>query len=82
LNPALTHLTHYCPPRLPAGVKLSVFDGAKKLLTRAELAYDEECRLAGVPPPVRQEWRAPARGAKNEGTAAATGKQQQQPPRK
>ena len=59
-----------------------MFDGAKKLLTRAELAYDEECRLAGVPPPVRQEWRAPARAAKNAGAAAASSQQQQQPPRK
>ena len=62
-----------------------MFDGAKKLLTRAELAYDEECRLAGVPPPARQEWRAPGKNAKNGGAAAASSKQQQQqkqPPRK
>lgn len=42
------------------GVKLSVFDGAKTLLTQGEAAYDEECRRAGVPPPVREEWRTPA----------------------
>ena len=47
---------------LAAGVKLSVFDGAKTLLTTAEGAYDEQCVLAGVVPPMRQEWRPAGRG--------------------
>ncbi|KAL4856149.1 putative envelope ADP [Chlorella vulgaris] len=58
------------------GVKLSVFDGAKKVLTVAEKAYDEECVAMGVVPPTRQDWR-PA------GKARKAGQQQpQQPPRK
>lgn len=50
---------------LPAGVKLSVFDTAKKMLQSAEAAYDDECRMQGITPPVRPEWSRPAgrRGA-------------------
>lgn len=70
-----------CPHPLTmcvAGVKLSVFDGAKKLLTKAEAAYDEECVLSGVTPPVRQEWAG--RGRNGNGNGGKGGKQQ--PPRK
>lgn len=65
-------LTCHC---LSAGVKLSVFDGAKKVLTVAEKAYDEECVAMGVVPPTRQDWR-PA------GKARKAGQQQPQQPRK
>lgn len=55
--------SHVCPMQnLPnKGVKLSVFDGAKKMLSTGEAAYDDECVKAGVPPPVRPDWRTPAR---------------------
>ena len=47
-HPTPPHTTH-------AGVKLSVFDGAKKVVTTAERAYDEECVRVGLAPPVREE---------------------------
>ena len=66
-------LTPARPPAPPcaAGVKLSVFDGAKKALTTAEQAYDEECRKLGIPPPVREEWRPRGRANANGAKAAA-----------
>lgn len=42
------------------GVKLSVFDTAKKMLQSAEAAYDDECVRQGITPPVRPEWARPA----------------------
>ena len=56
-------------------MKLSVFDGAKKALSAAEKAYDEECVKLGIPPPMREEWRPRGRNGNGKG-----GKQQ--PPRK
>ncbi|KAI7839404.1 hypothetical protein COHA_006805 [Chlorella ohadii] len=47
------------------GVKLSVFDGAKKALSTAEQAYDEECLRLGITPPVREEWRPRGRASAN-----------------
>jgi solute carrier family 25 phosphate transporter 23/24/25/41 len=66
------------------GVKLSVFDAAKKALTAAEAAYDEECVAVGVPPPRREE---PQLGRRRGGAAPAApatpgGKQPRQPQRK
>lgn len=61
------------------GVKLSVFDTAKKSLQKAEAAYDDECRQHGIVPPVRQEWARPAqrRGAEPKPAASPpAGKQQ------
>jgi len=46
-------------------VKLSVFDGAKKALSTAEQAYDEECLRLGITPPVREEWRPRGRASAN-----------------
>lgn len=43
------------------GVKLSVFDSAKRALAAGEAAYDDECRKAGVDPPVRPAWHAAGR---------------------
>jgi hypothetical protein len=40
------------PCFLAAGVKLSVFDKAKRLLNEAHVAYDEECLKAGIPVPM------------------------------
>lgn len=55
-----------------------MFDGAKKALTTAELAYDEECRKLGIPPPVREEWRPRGR-ANGNGKSAAAGQAAKQP---
>ena len=38
----------------PAGVKLSTFDAAKKLLAAGEKAYQEEIAKLGVAGPVKQ----------------------------
>lgn len=64
-------LTHRSPPINTPGVKLSVFDGAKKALAAAEQAYDEECLAMGLPPPVREEWRP--RGRNGNGAKAGAG---------
>ncbi|KAL4451750.1 hypothetical protein ABPG75_007412 [Micractinium tetrahymenae] len=57
------------------GVKLSVFDTAKKMLQTAEAAYDDECLKQGITPPVRPEWSRPAgrRGGGNGAAAKADG---------
>lgn len=54
-----------------------MFDGAKKALSAAEQAYDEECLKLGIQPPVREEWRLRGRAGNGNGNGG-----KQQPARK
>ena len=67
---------HPCPTAA-AGVKLSVFDGAKKALAKAEAAYDAECVRRGLPPPKREEWLGRGRGGAGAKAAVPAGGKQQ-----